>query len=446
MMSAIASPVQVLRDLIACNSVSTNDEGQQAARQKIAKILEDDIGANVMLIRTSGKPIIFATVPGERQEALLFYGHYDVMNPGDLSKWHSDPFELTAHDGRFYGRGAGDNKGQLVATLTGISQFLAKQPKLPYTIQFLIEGEEEQGSVNLPIAVREQKDKLLRHVKKVFVTDGSMNANGAHVLRLGNRGLFGLRLTVKTATHANHSGNAGNVITNPVNLLHELLGKLYDFTNQRVLIPGFYDGVEPPTAQEMAWIDDLPFDAGEVADVFGTQLTTTDKTEYYKKLMFEPTFNINGMAAGNTGRDVKTIIPNSAFVSIDMRLVGGQNIETIKSGVETLLAPYLAAGTLNYAVTGAIPPTIVHPSNGDLDAFKQAAREAHVPLLIEPRMPGTDPNYVWTDILDVPVFTVPLANFDQNNHAPNENITEDAFTSSIRFMEKLITAYEKRGS
>ncbi|WP_424320986.1 M20/M25/M40 family metallo-hydrolase [Lacticaseibacillus chiayiensis] len=446
MMPAITKPVKVLRDLIACNSVSANDEGQQAARQKIVKILEDDIGAKVTLLQTSGKPIIFATVPGERQDALLFYGHYDVMNPGDLTKWHSDPFKLEKRDGRFYGRGAGDNKGQLVAMLTGISQFLATKPKLPYTIQFLIEGEEEQGSVNLPIAVREQKDKLLRHVKKVFVTDGSMNANGAHVLRLGNRGLFGLRLTAKTATHANHSGNAGNVIANPVNLLHEVLEKLYDFTNHRVLIPGFYDGIEPPTAQEMAWIDALPFDAVKVADVFGSQLTTTNKQSYYKKLMFEPTFNINGMAAGNTGKDVKTIIPSSAFVSIDMRLVGGQNIETIKAGAEKLLAPYLTAGTLNYAVTGAIPPTVVHPSERDLFAFKAASDEAHMPLLIEPRMPGTDPNYVWTDILGVPVFTVPLANFDQNNHAPNENITEDTFTSSIRFMEKLIMAYEKRGS
>lgn len=445
-MQPIISPVNALQELIACRSVSTNDEDQHAARQKIVNILEKNIGAEVTLIPTAGKPAIFATVAGERPEALLFYGHYDVMTPGNLAAWKSDPFTLTKRDNRFFGRGTGDNKGQLIATLTGISNFLAKQPKLPYTIQFLIEGEEEQGSVNLPELVRSQKNELLRNVKKVFVTDGSMNASGAHVLRLGNRGLFGLRLTSTTATHANHSGNAGNVIANPVNVLHEALNQLYDFAHQHVLIPGFYEGVNVPTDQELSWIDALPFDPEKITTVFDSQLTTTDKQTYYRKLMYEPTFNINGMAAGNTGTDVKTVIPGSAFVSIDMRLVGTQSIPVIQAGIEKILASFLKTGKLTYAITGKVPPTVVHPSNVDLTNFKDAAQASQVRLVIEPVMPGTDPNYVWTDILRVPVFTVPLANFDQNNHAANENITEEAFFSSIHFIESLITTYEKRGN
>ena len=443
-MQLIASPVHVLQELVGCRSVSTDDAGQHAAMEKIVNILEKNIGAKVTLISTAGKPAIFATVSGDRPEALLFYGHYDVMTPGDLTQWKSDPFTLVKRDQRFYGRGTGDNKGQLVATLTGISNFLNHHPELPYTIQFLIEGEEEQGSVNLPELVRSQKDGLLRHVQKVFVTDGSMNASGAHVLRLGNRGLFGLRLTATTATHANHSGNAGNVIANPVNVLHEVLDQLYDFSNQHVLIPGFYDGVNAPTPQELSWIEALPFNPEQIATVFGSLLTTTDKRSYYQKLMYEPTFNINGMAAGNTGTDVKTIVPDSAFISIDMRLVGNQSIPVIETGIEKVLTPYLKTGSLAYAITGRVPPTVVHPSDTDLNAFKDASRQSHVSLVIEPMMPGTDPNYVWQDILQVPVFTVPLANFDQNNHAANENITEQAFSSSIRFIESLIATYEKR--
>ncbi|WP_412989018.1 M20/M25/M40 family metallo-hydrolase [Pediococcus siamensis] len=445
-MEEIKNPTLLLKALIQLPSTSENAHGQEAAVANVTALLEKYCGAHVNLIETNGKPIITATIAGEKQAAYLFYGHYDVMTPGDLDAWHSDPFTLTERHNRFYGRGTGDNKGQLIAMITGINHYLISHPQPPFTIKFLIEGEEEQGSPNLAPTVSQLKTTFLKDVVRVFVTDGSMNASGAHVLRLGNRGLFGFRLTVTTADHANHSGNAGNVIENPYAVLHQILSQLYDFDRQKNLIPHFYDGVVSPTAQEQEWLAALPFDDTKISAVFGSQLTASSQRDYYQKLMFTPTFNISGIYGGHTGKDVKTIVPPRITVTIDMRLVGSQSVQEIETNLATVLKPYVTKGVLKYEITGRIPPSKTTPSPVDLEAFHLAAKKANVPLVIEPMMPGTDPNYVWTNILGVKVFTVPLANFDQNNHDVDENITKNAFQTSIQFITQLISEFEKEGS
>lgn len=440
----IKNAAATLATAISFESTSTNHGKRDAACKYIAELLENYCGATVEYVETGGAPALLATIPGASTDSILYYGHYDVMDPGLKEEWNSDPFKLTTHNGRFYGRGAGDNKGQLLAVINGLNRFLLTHPRRCQTIQLLIEGEEEQGSFHLASTVQQLQLQQLQHVRKVLVVDGSMSVNGEHVLRLANRGLLGIKLRVSTADHPNHSGNAGNVISNPVLVFQQILNRLYDSKTGRVLIPGFYDGVTEPTLADWEAIDQLPFNEAKSAQVFGAEVLAKDKRDYYRRLMFKPTFNISGIQAGYNGPGMKTIIPNTLTASLNMRLVGQQNPKEIASRLVAELASVIDEGKLSYKITSSIPPANTHATSDEIALFRNAAKQVGVPLLIEPCMPGTVPNYVWTDILQAKAFTLPLANFDQNNHSSNENITQVAFTQGIALIEAIATEFENR--
>lgn len=432
-----------LSKAISYQSTSANPAEKAAVSTYITHLLTDYCDAKVTSVATGGAPAILATIPGTGSDAVLFYGHYDVMDSGASADWLSDPFVMTRRDHRLYGRGAGDNKGQLLATINGLNAFLLAHPDHRLTIKLLIEGEEEQGSIHLAETVRRLRSNALADVRRVIVVDGSMSASGAHVLRLGNRGLFGIKLHVKAANHDNHSGNAGNILRNPVLVFQQILNSLYDANTQRVLIPGFYTGVTEPSAAEWALIDALPYTPEASAEVFGGAITAKNKRDYYHKLMFEPTFNVSGVESGYNGVGIKTIIPGELTASINMRLVGTQRPAQIAAAVTDLLQAFVDADVLTVSSTGDIPPATTKASAAELGVFQRAAEAVGLPLVVEPCMAGTVPNYVWTDILGAKAFTLPLANFDQNNHSKNENISEQAFTDGIRLIQALAEEFEQ---
>ncbi|NVY96143.1 M20/M25/M40 family metallo-hydrolase [Lactobacillus sp. DCY120] len=442
----ISDNVATLAQLISYPSTSESATGRQQARQFVRDLLEKYCGATVEEVPSAGESALVATISGQTPATILFYGHYDVMTSGAREAWDSDPFTLTAREGRLFGRGAGDNKGQLIATIIGLNHFLVAHPNHRQTFQFLIEGEEEQGSIHLAEIVKKLRSSLLAKVQEVIVVDGSMSDSGDHVLRLANRGLFGFKLHLQTASQDNHSGNAGNVLANPVLLFQEVLNHLYDQKNKRVLIPHFYDGVEAPTKQDDADIAHLPFNRERLNQVFGGEVQAQDQEDYYHRLMFQPTFNVSGIQAGYTGPGVKTIIPASLTANINFRLVGHQQIAPIAAGLATVLQPWLDQGVLNYEINGQVPPATSPASPAERLRFQKAAQTAGISLLVEPCMPGTVPNYVWTDILGVKVFTLPLANFDQHNHSNNENITVTAFEQGIALITALAAQYESEVS
>ncbi|MFD1485112.1 M20/M25/M40 family metallo-hydrolase [Lacticaseibacillus baoqingensis] len=438
-------PTTALAEFIHCHSISTDACGLQQAVKFLTTHLNADCHATVHTVATAGQPVIIADIAGQGPHTLLLYGHYDVMDPGDKADWASDPFTLTQRDDRLYGRGCGDNKGQLIATLSAVARFVKAHADHQLGIKIVLEGEEEQGSRHLDAAISQAKPTLLKGVQKAFVIDGSMNASGDHVVRLGNRGLFGIRLHIRCASHANHSGNAGNVIENPFMRFQTILAQLYDPQTQRVLIPGFYDGLMTPDQQALDWIAALPFDPEKLAQVFGGPLLTTDQRDYFTRLMFQPTFNLSGIQSGYTGAGVKTIIPGDLDASLNMRLAPGQSVTKIKRATQKCLAPYVAAKQLVYSITGELAPTYTTDATADIAALRQAATAAHLPLLVEPVMAGSVPNAVWAQTLGVKTFTIPLANFDQHNHDTNENISLDAFKAGSDLIQALLTRYEKGG-
>ncbi|KRL41127.1 M20/M25/M40 family metallo-hydrolase [Liquorilactobacillus nagelii] len=432
----------IFKRLLRFQSTSGNDSQIEQTVAFLTRLLKKLFNCQIEVLSTAGSPVILCQLGSfeSNNKPILFYGHYDVMAADDLDKWQTDPFELTFKDGRLYGRGAGDNKGQLLAVIFGLYMFQQLHQSFPCPIKLVIEGEEEKGSPHLNQTVQQLAGNQLQDVETVFVIDGSFNFAGQHVLRLGNRGLLGVEITLRTNDTDLHSGNFGNVAGNPVLVLHQLLGKLYDFKQQRVLIPHFYEGIEPLTPAELALLAELPspkISGKGQRDFFNSSVSQVD---YYRKLMFEPTFNVNGIQGGFFGQGIKTIIPGQVKVRIDFRLVSGQKVVKIQKSIQQLLAPWNKILTIKYL--GAIPPYYAGVGSELQRQVIQGIRQIDSQAVIEPVMPGTVPNYVWQDNLAAQVFTIPLANFDQHNHAPNENISLTAFLQGIKIIYQLIKIYQ----
>lgn len=410
-----------------------SESGQQIPETAdyLVNLLKRLLNANVEVEQTAGSPVIVATINPGQKHTYLFYGHYDVQTPGNLDDWASDPFALTSKDGRFYGRGVGDNKGQLMAQICGFSVFEQLFGKLPFTAKLFIEGEEESGSPHLQPTDKKLKKSALSDVEAAFVVDGSMSQSGKHVLRLGNRGDLAFRITTHTAKTALHSGNFGNVSRDAITELMAVLNKLLDFSTYEPKVPALKQNIQPPTPQENKWLTELPAPGETPSPLFHGQ------TDYYRRLMFKPTFTINGITGGYEGPKAKTIIPGEATAVLDSRLVANQRCDQVQAGIEKLLQPEIQEGlvTIKWLVT--LNPTKTCSDHPLIPFIKEAITQATGDCLIEPTMPGSVPNDVWTETLGVPVFTIPYANYDQHNHAANENLLQSAYWDGIKITTEL---------
>lgn len=418
-------------ELISKRSLSESGEGINETVLYLTDLLKDLLHADIQVIATEGNPVILATLSPGKSRSYLFYGHYDVQSVGNLSDWNTEPFKLTRHDNRFYGRGCGDNKGQLLAQILGIYTYIQLYGDLPFTLRLFIEGEEEIGSPHLQSTVARLSKGELAGTDDVFVMDGSFSQSGKHVLRLGNRGVLSFRLSTEIADHDLHSGNFGNVSRNAAVELMNVLNRLVDSDTYSVKVPGFYDRVEDPSELEEQWIAELPQADDVPSPLF------SDKADYYRRLMFKPSLTVNGLSSGYEGDYVKTIIPHKATAVVDCRLVAGQSCHEIEEKIKDALADQLASGRVKIQFLVRLDPTKMDAHLPLIKRTQAAIQRGTGDCLIEPVMPGSVPNYIWVDELHVPVFTIPLANYDQHNHAPNENLTEEAFWSGISLIANL---------
>lgn len=416
----------LLAELISYADFSeTGAEINETARF-LVNLLKKKLNAQVENHQTGGSPVIIATMSPGKPATYLFYGHYDVQTPGNLNDWSTDPFKLIQKGDRFYGRGVGDNKGQLMAQICGLYVYQKLFGDFPFTVKLFIEGEEESGSPHLRSAVEALKQKSLRNVQTAFVIDGSYSQSGQHVLRLGNRGVLAFRLTTQTSNQDLHSGNFGNVSVNAAEKLIAIINKLIDPQTQRPRVPTLQRNIRPMTKEEKDWIDELPDPKDVPSPLY------RNKRDYYQRLMFEPTLTVNGLKSGYQGPKVKTIIPGTATAVLDSRLVVDQCCEDIRADIEKLLKDELSTGQVKLQWMVGLNPTKVDSANPLVKPLYEAIKKATGDCLIEPSMPGSVPNDVWVEALNVPVFTIPYANYDQHNHAPNENLLVNAFTDGIK--------------
>ncbi len=422
--------MESLFKLIRQPSISAQNRGVLECANLLATMMKD-AGIDTKTLDTEGYPVVYGEVlHPDNKLTVLFYGHYDVQPPEPLELWNSDPFEPTIHDGKIYGRGTGDNKGQLIAHVLAVKSLLDLYGKLPINVKFLFEGEEEKGSINLAPFVENNKELLAANI--AYTADGPMEGKDQPSVTLGNRGLLYIELKAQGAIKDNHSGNKGNIAPNPAMDLINLIRTMVD-PNGKVLIKDFYNDILTPTGEELDHIRSLPFDPEATANVIGMHKIGLSAEEYYKKLCLSPTFNIAGFGSGYTGEGTKTIIPSEAKVKIDMRLAADQDPDLIFQNIIEHVKHFNSPSTITIDYLGGVKPSRTPMHLDIVQKIIRAVEISHnkMPVVL-PALGGTGPMYVFTDILKIPSLTVPYANVDEDNHAPNENMGIKEYLNGIQ--------------
>lgn len=314
-----------LYELLRIPSVSADSRHKEDVR-KTAERVRDRIleaGADrVQLIETKGHPIVFGEkMVDPSKPTVLVYGHYDVQPPDPLNLWISPPFEPTVRDGKIYARGSCDDKGQFYMHIKAF-EILMKHKLLQCNVKFMIEGEEEVGSDNLPVFVKEYRDQLKADV--ILISDTALISLEHPSITVGLRGLSYMEVEVTGANRDLHSGVYGGAVANPINVLAEMISKLHD-ENGRVTIPGFYDKVRELSAEERKALNAAPFDLDEYKKELGINDITGEKGyTTLERTGVRPTLDCNGIWGGYTGEGAKTVLPSKASAKISMRLVPNQ--------------------------------------------------------------------------------------------------------------------------
>lgn len=294
----------------------------------VAQKLTDAGADNVEVCKTAGYPIVYGEkIIDPALPTVLTYGHYDVQPPDPLDLWKTPPFEPTVRDGKIYARGACDDKGQFYMHVKAF-ELMMQTNTLPCNIKFMIEGEEEVGSDNLGIFVKQNKERLKADV--VLISDTSMISMEHPSLETGLRGLSYLEVEVVGPNRDLHSGVYGGAVANPATILAKMIASLHD-ENNHITIPGFYDDVIELTADERKDLNAAPYNEEEykadldVKELWGEKGYTT-----FERTGTRPTLEVNGIWGGYTGEGAKTVLPSKANAKISMRLVPNQHSDKIR--------------------------------------------------------------------------------------------------------------------
>jgi len=395
------------------------------------------LGFDAQLMPTPGWPLVLGRhLDQPAAPTVLLYGHYDVQPPEPLDEWISPPFEPTIRDGRLYARGAGDNKGQHFAQILALEALLAVHGRLPCNVIVLLEGEEEVGSPHIAEFVRTHRDLLQADL--VITSDGPVAEDGRPTILFGVRGVVSFELRAREAKRDLHSGNYGGIAPNPLWTLVHLLSTMKNSQGE-ITIEGLYDNVQPPTELERAALARLPIDEQAAKRDLGIdQFDAPHDRPYFERLACWPTLTINGLHGGYSGPGSKTVLPHEAFAKCDIRLVEAQTVEEIFAKVEAHVRRH--APGVEFIRQGGMDPSKTPLDSPYGEPLRQGivVAQGEEPLLI-PAMGGSLPDYVFTKILGIPDFTVPYANADEANHAPNENLELERFIRGIKTGAAMLT-------
>ncbi|NQY30422.1 MAG: dipeptidase [Flavobacteriaceae bacterium] len=316
---------------VSADSAFKNDVLKTADQVKLS--LEKAGCDFVEMYETDGYPIVYGEkIIDPDLPTILVYGHYDVQPADPIELWTSGPFEPVIKktdkhpEGAIFARGACDDKGQMYMHVKAL-EFMTSTNQLPCNVKFMIEGEEEVGSVNLGVFVKNNQEKLKNDV--ILISDTGMIANDIPSITTGLRGLSYVEVEVTGPNRDLHSGLYGGAVANPINVLTKMIASLHDEKNQ-ITIPGFYDGVEDLSREERDEMAKAPFSlenykkALDIDAVYGEEGYTTNERNAIR-----PTLDVNGIWGGYTGEGAKTVIASKAYAKISMRLVPNQDWESI---------------------------------------------------------------------------------------------------------------------
>ena len=446
--------LQEFNSLLSIPNVASDTDNIRRNADVLTALLERRHVAAKLLTVPGANPVVYGEIktPGARR-TIVFYAHYDgqAVNPAD---WESKaPFtpmtKMVNGEPRIYARSASDDKAAIVAQLTALDALQAAHIPFKANLRFVWEGEEEAGSTNLGAVLEKYRDELGGDVW--LICDGPVDQSGRQSVVFGARGVTHIAITLYGPNHELHSGHYGNWAPNPAMMLAQLLGGMED-ANGHVLIPHYYDGVAPLTPLEKQAIAGAPDNAAMLMREFGLG-RTNGSGKSLLELLNEPTLNIDGFASARVGAKANNVVPSTATADIDMRLVKGLDWKTQQQRVVDYIA------SQGYFIVDAPPDDgtlLAHPRVAfvyrdpvgynavrtpmDLPIAREviaAVESARGPVVKLPTMGGSVPLEMIEKALKVPTITVPIANYDNNQHAANENIRLQNLWDGIEVMAAL---------
>ncbi|MCS6917109.1 MAG: dipeptidase [Chitinophagales bacterium] len=297
------------------------------AAEYVRARLEEAGADNCRLIPTKGFPVVFAEKRlSPELPTVLVYGHYDVQPADPYDLWQSPPFEPEVRNGKIYARGACDDKGQSYMHVKAF-ELMMKTGQLPCNVKFMLEGEEEVGSVHLEGFLKEHKDLLKADV--VLVSDTAMISLDCPSVTIGLRGLCYFEVEVTGPNRDLHSGTYGGAVANPIQVLARMITALKD-ERLHITIPGFYDDVIEYSSEQRAEMAQRPFDLEAYKKELGIHEVEGEAGySTLERTTIRPTVECNGIWGGYTGAGAKTVLPSKAYAKISCRLVANQQPERI---------------------------------------------------------------------------------------------------------------------
>ena len=439
-------PIATLIEYLRFPSVSTQPEHTPdvVACASWLETLFKKMGLATQTHQTPGHPIIVAKTPRDpKKRTVLIYGHYDVQPPDPLPEWTSAPFEprIDEKEGKIYARGSSDNKAPTLAHILGVAQALEKKGSLPVNVIFLIEGEEEIGSPHLGAFLEEHRQDLAPDV--ILVSDTGMAPGNLPAMTYALRGVAAMEFVVRGPSQDLHSGLFGGAVANPLTIAARLVASLHD-EKGHILIPGFYDAVQPlqPWEREAAAAlekassgDDSIKELAGVTELFGEAGFST-----LERIGARPTVEVNGFGGGYQGEGTKTILPKEAFVKLSFRLVADHDPQKILELAEAHLRQQLPPGVSLEIILGhSGAACFSDPQSKDGKAAQEALQECFgsKPFLL--RDGASIPIIAsFKKILGVDTLLVGLANPDCGMHSPNENMLLKNFLDGIKLNQVLL--------
>ena len=420
---------------------------------------------STLLTPKKGNPVVFAEINSAgATKTIIFYAHYDGQ-PVNIKQWSplAKPFEpvfisapiergghlVTFKQGdeidpswRISGRASADDKAGVMCIINAYDA-LIKSGGTPCNIKFFFEGEEEKGSPSLDEVLKTYKDKLGSDLW--IICDGARSVTGKKLLSFGVRGDVNMRLVLYGPVRPLHSGNFGNWAPNPGMQMSQLLASMKD-DKGHILIKGFYDDVIPLTAKEKEAIKNVPSVDEDLKKELGIAQPDGDGKSYMMMLQ-EPSLNINGFSSGNVGAQATNVIPTKAEAVLDLRLVLGNDYER---QINKVIAHIKSKGYYVIDHEPSLQERLSHPhiinithdfgynaqrTSLDLPIAKSVAaaiqRTIDYPLVLIPGVGGSLPLFIFERDLKAKVITLPLVNYDNNQHAENENVRVDYLFEGI---------------
>ncbi len=437
-----------LQRLVKIPSVSARKQNLEECANEIVKIMRE-IGIFAELIylnkneKNEAPPIVYGEIKSKSNpngKTILFYNHYDVQPEEPLDLWEFKPFEGIVKGNKIFGRGASDDKGELITRLSAVEYFLKHTGDVPVNIKFLVEGEEEIGSNNISNYINKYKNKLKTDL--VIWEFGYIDQKERPIISLGMKGLLYVEMTAIGPSRDVHSSLAV-LIENPAWKLVQALSTLVN-KDGTILVKDWHKEVKKLTEEEVKMIENEPFDEESLKKEYGIKKFVNDISgkNIKKALTSEPSCNISGLISGYTGEGAKTILPSKASVKIDFRLVPDMDpklqFERLKKHLEENGFGDIQITNIHGESSGR-----TEINNPYVKLIQESANKVFGDSIISISSAGTGPMYDFINILKVPCISIGGTYIFSRIHSPNEYARIDLLEKTTKCIITIINNISK---